>query len=412
MSKRWFTGLIAAGFACALLLAACSDQERRQVLTLLFDGVPQEDAAAPTAAATPAGAPAPGQSTPAAARPTDTGSPMAANISAGHAAFAANCEACHGTDAVVTDDHCLTCHGVGPHQGMDLPMTCAACHAEHAGRVADLARVPVERCTDCHDAAPFEQAHPQFSLLDDPEAAAEARFAAGVAFPHSIHAEMEVLEGPREGEPYHCYDCHQLDPMQPDTFQAPSYNGACRICHELDVHQAVLPRTDWQAVRAELPEGADAEKALLSAARWRAFEETAGDSETFAALEAARETMAEQGLDECFRCHAFQDRELDGTHHAVVTPARRTQPWFRWVRFSHSAHTFTDCRTCHRVADDPEAELARVMLPGVQTCAECHHEAGASNNCATCHLFHDPVATYTADPARQQRVRELLNLER
>ena len=53
-SRRWLAGTLMVGALGAALLVACAGQERRRILTLLFDGVPPEDGGA-EAPATSAG---------------------------------------------------------------------------------------------------------------------------------------------------------------------------------------------------------------------------------------------------------------------------------------------------------------------------------------------------------------------
>jgi predicted CXXCH cytochrome family protein len=295
--------------------------------------------------------------------------------------------------------------------GVDLKITCGSCHVEHSGRLADLTQMPSDRCTGCHDMAPFEEEHPQFSLVADADAARKAKYASGVEVFHSIHMEMDVPTGDREDEPFHCLDCHGLDPMGGEGFTKPTYERSCSFCHELETPHKSLPQTSWADVRGNLPEGVDPNLALVTDARWRAFEDSGASEEHLEALAEARETMVDDGLEECFRCHSFVDREIDDEPHAVVPQLQHRRQWFRWVRFSHSAHTFLDCRHCHQLAEDSDEELGHLMLPGQENCAACHRQGGASSACSTCHTFHERVPRYEPDPARQKRVQDIWRLQ-
>lgn len=407
MSRRWLLGCLATLAVCGLMFAACSQEQKRKLLPVFFDGVPTEDSAASSSSEAPA-TDQPGEPEPAPRRASllDPSSPMATQVSHHHAFFASRCDACHEPDVAVTDARCTSCHQAGSHHGAEVDMTCGSCHAEHSGRLADLTRTPTDRCTACHDNAPYEEEHAEFSLIDDAAAAARAKYAGGVEVFHSIHLEAEVPEGDRADQPFHCLDCHTYDPMQPDTFGRPDYERACRSCHELAVHKSI-PETDWQSLRGTLPPGADPNAALVTDARWRAFEESAPEAGQLAALSTVRGKMAEDGLEECFRCHSFVDREIDGDHYAVVPPAR-TGSWFRWGRFSHSAHAFLDCQRCHTPAEDAESDLGHPMLPNQATCAECHRQGGVSNACSTCHLFHVRQPRYDSDTVRQKRITDLI----
>lgn len=412
MSQRCVVGLLLAGLASVALGLACAGQERRRILTLLFDGVPEEDAAGRTDQAPAAEAGSTAASPRRRITLLDPASPKAQTVSSNHASFAGNCGACHAENVTVTDDRCRACHTERAHQsGIELPFSCGSCHAEHSGRQADLTRMGSDPCTECHDLAPFEEEHCEFPLLDDADSAREAKYAAGLEVFHSLHAEMEVAQGEREGEPLHCFDCHRLDPSRPQAFQPPTYQQTCSPCHELEVVHKSIPETGWGQVRGGLPPGVDPEQALLTDARWEALRAELQGRPELAALAEARQKMARAGLADCFRCHTFVDREIDGDHYAVVPPTRYRRPWFPSVRFKHSAHAFMDCQGCHVVPGDSSAELGRLMLPGLETCAGCHREQGASSACSTCHTFHTRVPTFTTDAQRQKRVFELLNLQ-
>jgi len=409
MLRRGYVGFLLLSATCLVTVFACAGQERRRILTLLFDGVPEEETAQPAEQASES---EPGRPAPTPRRTItllDPSSPKALTVSANHATFAANCGACHQEDVAVTDERCTVCHAIGLHQDTDVEMTCGSCHVEHSGRLADLTRMDSDRCTDCHDAHPFENEHPQFSLLDDAAAAAEAKYARGVEVFHSIHTEMEVLEGDREGEPLHCFDCHRLDPMRPLAFEPPAYEQACSSCHELEALHKSIPEAGWNDARQGLPDGADVNQALLTDARWGVLQERLKGGPELAALAEAREKMADQGLADCLRCHSFADAEIDGRHYAVVPPIRH-RPWFPSLRFRHGAHAFLDCRQCHVVPEDSSAELGRPMLPSLEQCSGCHRQGGASNACSTCHTFHARTPRFESDTQRQKRVMKLLNL--
>jgi hypothetical protein len=371
MAKRWILVLACLGGAGLLLAVACSEQQRDRVLTALIDGYPEEGAesgepAKPETAETEVAAAAPAEE-----------SGTVRRISANHAGFAADCDSCHGPDRRVAQDLCQECHDIGLHQDSEMDVGCGACHGEHRGQDADLAQMPADHCTDCHDQHPFEDEHPEFSLVADAGAARKAKYAAGLEVFHSIHAEdME------------CSDCHRSTGGQEPAFKPVTYADSCAGCHELDDHKPV-PETSWPDLRAKLTTPDVAEAVLLSEARWQQKVEGLKDDPQLAVVEEVRETLADEGLEECFRCHSLMDKQADGKRVLAVAPARYRASWFGAVRFSHAAHAEMSCDDCHKVPEDPEEELGRLMLPGKEACAECHNADGASTACSTCHLFHD-----------------------
>jgi predicted CXXCH cytochrome family protein len=413
MSQRIVVGSLLAGVTLVILGLACAEQERLRILTLLFDGVPEEEPGQQTPGEAPdsergrqiAEAPAPTRTL------LDPSSPKAHTVSLNHASFATNCDRCHSPNATVTDDHCQACHTERAHEaGIEMPASCGSCHPEHQGRSADLTRPASDRCTECHDAGPFEEEHAEFALIDDPDAAREAKYATGLEIFHTIHAGAPLPDGDREGEDCRCMDCHFLHPTQPDTFEPPTYDTVCHRCHELEVHKSV-PSTSWPELRAELPTEADPAPVLLTDARWREWKRQAGDTPAVTAMQQARDALIDDGLEECFRCHSFADREVDGERYAVVPPTRYRRQWFSRVRFKHSAHAFLDCRECHVAPSKVPDELGYLMLPDQEKCASCHREGGASNACSTCHTFHTRTPWFKSDLERQKLVTGLLNLQ-
>jgi len=408
--------MLLVGVAGAVLVLACADPERHRILTLLFDGVPAEDGREAPGGATTATSSEPGRAAPdGAVAPgrralLSPDSPMRLTISRNHESFATNCDRCHEPDATVTNERCMSCHTERVHQeGLEVPSTCGSCHAEHSGRQADLTHAAADRCTECHDFAPFETEHPEFALVEDREAARQAKYGMGLEIFHSIHAKAPVPDGDRKGQACSCMDCHRLNPTLPDTFLPPTYDSICGRCHGSGVHKSV-PQTSWKDLREKLPADADANAALLTNARWRAWLRAAPQGTATEAVQEVRNTLRDEGLENCFRCHSFEDREVEGAHLPVVPPTQYRSQWFRRLRFQHSAHGFLDCRHCHQPAPTQAEELGGLILPGKDVCAKCHHQKGASNACSTCHTFHTRTPWFKSDPEREQRVLELLNL--
>lgn len=376
-SKRWLLRSVLVVVACAVLLVSCSEQQRQRVMMALIDGYPQDEGTAGDAEQAKSET-AEAEDGRIAAAPTgeDESAGSFKGVSANHADFATDCDACHGPDKLVTDDRCGECHDVGLHQDAEMDATCGSCHLEHRGLGADLTQVGVERCTECHDQHPFEEEHPEFVLVADAEAARKAKYAAGLEVFHSLHAEDSE-----------CSECHRPTSGGAPAFKPVTFAEACATCHELDEHQMV-PETGWAELRTKLPAGDLADVVLLADARWRQRVEALKDQPELAAVEEVREALADDGLEECFRCHSFIEKGAEGAATLAVAPVRYRSRWFGSARFNHGVHSDMDCADCHAVPKDEDTELGRLMLPPKDTCAECHNADAASATCATCHLFH------------------------
>jgi hypothetical protein len=111
-----------------------------------------------------------------------------------------------------------------------------------------------------------------------------------------------------------------------------------------------------------------------------------------AAVEAAARVV--EGLtSECQKCHVIREFTI-----ARVDADQRA---LRRARFDHGAHVLDrGCLDCHAripIAEharsdeklDPALERAEIQnLPGIGTCRSCHGDAGAPDDCSTCHDFH------------------------
>ena len=79
------------------------------------------------------------------------------------------------------------------------------------------------------------------------------------------------------------------------------------------------------------------------------------------------------------------------TSHLIATPEGRR--WFTASLFNHDSHRDMSCIDCHAQAKGSSL-TSDVLLPDMQSCVKCHHPGGsskaaASNNCITCHVYHD-----------------------
>src|SRR5439155_18071682 len=77
-------------------------------------------------------------------------------------------------------------------------------------------------------------------------------------------------------------------------------------------------------------------------------------------------------------------------HPAATAEGRR---WFTSSVFGHDAHRGMTCVECHATAVGSTL-TSDVLAPDADACVRCHHPGGrggmaASNNCVTCHVYHD-----------------------
>jgi len=104
------------------------------------------------------------------------------------------------------------------------------------------------------------------------------------------------------------------------------------------------------------------------------------------------------------------DRHLAGSIHSSPVPTPEGRRWFTASVFNHDSHRSMSCVDCHGQASG-STMTSDVLLPDLQTCVNCHHTGGrdrmaASNNCVTCHVYHDRSKEQT--PMKGRTLEELL----
>lgn len=380
-------------------------------------------------------------------------------MSRAHGFFGRDCASCHVEPfRRVADTACLECHSDQRHHA-DAPellraagldeWRCADCHREHNGADALVATAP-KLCTDCH-ARPGRTmpgsdmrtvngfgggAHPQFRVrLVSPDdsggfewhrlrlepALAENN---GLIFPHAVHLASAGIEGPEQIEVLECSSCHRPGPrgvdMQPVRFEAD-----CRRCHRLDFEpndpRRQLPHGEPELVLARLEEyyarvalaggyrNPEAEPPEV-VRRERPGGDALGERERRAALDWAERwagTVATEVVEyrTCKTCHAIERRPgTPGGWH--VEPVALTQDWMPGHEFSHDPHLGMACTDCHAAGDSEQT--SDVLMPGIETCGDCHGDAGSSariaSRCIDCHGFHvaDELTMEAHDGARTQ----------
>ncbi|MEE8107535.1 MAG: cytochrome c3 family protein, partial [Gammaproteobacteria bacterium] len=81
-----------------------------------------------------------------------------------------------------------------------------------------------------------------------------------------------------------------------------------------------------------------------------------------------------------------------------VEAVKLTQEFYPRAVFSHQAHDIetSDCGQCHAAVESQSS--ADVLMPGIDTCRECHgsavgrrnHGGQIASTCIMCHRFHTP----------------------
>lgn len=77
----------------------------------------------------------------------------------------------------------------------------------------------------------------------------------------------------------------------------------------------------------------------------------------------------------------------------VVAPTAIPARWMPHARFDHGSHRPLACAECHRAAES--TETTDVLLPSIETCAQCHRGTKpptARSGCVECHVYHDKTA--------------------
>lgn len=357
-------------------------------------------------------------------------------MTSAHAFFGGDCNICHQKAFTpVNDAVCLDCHQdteshvhtVGLQDAGSQPMACESCHREHNG--ADGLIVHHQRfCSDCHRAggqAPvqrndllvasdFGREHPQFRVfladsdgngnvttrrvaIDDPS----ARETSNLNFPHDIHLDPQGLEAPMGQVVLECADCHRQEPggglMLPVDMES-----HCQGCHTLELDPGYPQR--------QVPHGKPEEILYILSEYFArlavegAYWQDGQPAVTFNSTEAARAWAYDQAKQAgrrlfedraCGQCHQVtRHQDVDGPRWEII-PARVTKAWFPHARFSHQKHVSMECADCHDA--EQSTTSADVLMPGVETCRECHagesargrlSQSRVASSCITCHDYH------------------------
>jgi hypothetical protein len=366
-------------------------------------------------------------------------------LSASHAVFTQQCSLCHVTRAgaffkEVSDDACLACHDAPVHHANQaFTPSCSSCHLEHKGSIR-LAHTSTASCTQCHgnlraqdgnphfvrSIANFDREHPDFSpstkKLSDP---------GQLRLNHFLHTKPNLMGPNGKRVQMACEDCHHLagepghlayagdlvatgtaeqgnslhNRMRPLSMEPVKFAVDCAGCHTLQfdtrlgTEQAPHDKTEivhtflakrFQAYIArnpaavhipepptrQVPERVRPVRTARNASEWVQFR-----------VEDAEWLLWSKT---CKQCHVL--RPTAASLPEIVPSGIRTR-WLEHATFDHGAHRMMTCTACHAQALDSH-DTADVLLPGIQTCRECHRDKArseevAEGRCFECHQYHD-----------------------
>ena len=346
------------------------------------------------------------------------------SVSPAHALFTNQCGRCHVPWHGPSEHACQECHAGPVHQKLQVfTPPCFACHSEHRDQQT-LAMIADQLCVQCHadlktkagKPSRFENKVTDFTL-DHPEFAITVKAGsdqkrlrlndkgihqsdlAKIKFTHELHLKPR-LKSPKGPVQLGCKDCHVPAAdgllMEPVTYQA-----HCNECHKLGFDpkfpQRQVPHTTPDIVDAYLVRAyaeLEDEIALFPKRARRLPGRRSATELSPSIIQKVRE--AETNLFEvtCRECHQIdiENRPLPRIEKPEIPVV-----WFQHARFSHRAHRMLGCASCH-VEVSKSTKTTDVLLPGIQTCQNCHRKvrhtmlfqkARAPTDCAACHTYHD-----------------------
>ncbi|MBZ5663739.1 MAG: cytochrome c3 family protein [Acidobacteriia bacterium] len=362
-------------------------------------------------------------------------------LSHAHAVFTQQCALCHVTQAGaftahVTDKACLACHDAPLHHAnQTFTPECATCHVEHKGAML-LQATTDAACTQCHaqlrtrdgqshyvaNITSFENKHPEFAPLRSGQADAS-----GVRLNHYVHLQPNLMGPNNTRVQMTCDDCHRAagggnwpygaemrpvavndaNPGRPHGkayMPVPEFAKHCAACHTLQfdkrfgneqvphdkpevVHAFLMKRFveyiaahpaavhEVETPDRQLPERVRLPRVARNAAEWIQFRVDDAEWLLYAKT--------------CKQCHTLTPASGPLPE---VAKSNLTARWLAHAEFDHHAHRMMSCTACHIRTPDSR-ETADVLLPGIQTCQECHREnkptEAAEGRCFECHQYHD-----------------------
>ncbi|MBI2193871.1 MAG: cytochrome c3 family protein [Planctomycetes bacterium] len=342
------------------------------------------------------------------------------------------------------DPACIHCHQ--EHRGHTAlaalaDRTCLECHRSLDKNTPSGYKLQNVR-TEGKQVDSFLSGHPEFARI-----ASRSGDTARVSLNHSVHLRKGLAGLPQGRAQLACEDCHQPDGAR--AYMRPvDYETHCAACHPINLNDDRFPakmlplphdepavvsrflQTSFAALVASNPEQITVEKKVR-----RKTEQIPilGDKELKADafvqeqrkwLEAQRDAAEKAVLgpksQTCQLCHvvtqpveaaaseqkdeaasgegkeaaAAEEHQKKAPGLAKVEPTAIPARWFVHSRFAHEPHRMLQCVACHTEVDASE-KTSDVLLPGVETCRECHRPEPnhARADCVECHVFHDKLTS-------------------
>ena len=366
-------------------------------------------------------------------------------LSASHTVFTQQCSLCHVTRAgaffkEVTDDACLACHDAPVHHANQVfTPRCSSCHLEHKGSIR-LANTSTDSCTQCHESLRVQNGNPRFAKSiasfdhEHPDFSPSAKKISDrgqLRLNHFLHMKPNLMGPNGKRVQMTCEDCHHLagesnqspyagdlvpaattsgpatlhSPRHPSPMEPVKFAADCAGCHTLQFD----PRFGPEQVPHDKPE-------IVHAFLVERFQEYVGHKP--AAVHIPEPSMRQVPgrirpvriagnatewvqfrVDDsewllwsktCKQCHTLK-ATADSLPEIVPTGIRTR--WLDHATFDHRAHRMMTCSACHTQALESH-DTADVLLPGIQTCRECHRDEArskevAEGRCFECHQYHD-----------------------
>lgn len=330
-----------------------------------------------------------------------------------------SCSACHvehqgpGRMPQPTDANCLFCHAnaeimqASAAKGKTLPAS-AFDFRPSLGRVVFNAPRPPDGYTRVIHS--FATDHPEFQII-----AQRLRDPDTLKFNHNLHLTAPTIQ-PMLGRRLECNDCHKPDASGALHLRI-TYEESCRPCHSLQFDarnpELRLPhgnadhvRDFLHSLRTQYADFARQNKGLVRQQDVDDFVErqmrgirddfgSAGELERRVFFSDARSGpvsrvaglggTAAARFPGCAYCHQVNASD-DGS--PMVTKPVVPDRWLARGTFTHAPHFKVECAKCHDAVHS--RDTSDVLLPGRDTCTECHSpKGGVAFNCSECHGYHN-----------------------